>query len=191
MDDDDKKPEDAAAEPARDAAQEEGAKLREVSEDELKRILAAHKTWLETDGEKGKQADLADANLQGAALTGANLQGAFLTSANLQGAYLRWADLREAHLYRANLQGAFLTGAKLQGADLQGAALTGANLQGADLSDAKLQGVDLRGADLRRAQNLTREQLDGACGDDKTKLPDDLADYQMKPCPEPEQSPSN
>ncbi len=40
--DDDKESEDAAAEPTPDAAQEEGAKLREVSEDELKRILAAH-----------------------------------------------------------------------------------------------------------------------------------------------------
>ncbi len=26
---------------------------------------------------------------------------------------------------------------------------------------------------------------------DETKLPDDLADYQIKPCPKPEQSPSN
>ncbi len=34
MDDDDKKSEDAAAEPAPDAAQDEGAKLREVSEEE-------------------------------------------------------------------------------------------------------------------------------------------------------------
>jgi hypothetical protein len=46
-------------------------------------------------------------------------------------------------------------------------------------------------ADLTEAKGLTREQLDEACGDDKTKLPDDLADYQMKPCPKPEQSPSN
>ncbi len=46
-------------------------------------------------------------------------------------------------------------------------------------------------ADLRRAQNLTREQLDAACGDDKTKLPDDLADYQIKPCLKPAQFPSN
>ena len=54
MDDADKKSEDEAAEPARDAAQEEGAKLREVSEEDLKRILAAHETWLETGGEKGR-----------------------------------------------------------------------------------------------------------------------------------------
>ena len=29
----------------------------------------------------------------------------------------------------------------------------------------------------------TREQLDEACGNDKTKLPDDLAEYKMKACP--------
>ncbi len=84
MDDDDKKPEDEAAEPARDAAQEEGAKLREVSEEELKQILTAHETWLETGGEKGKQADLSRTDLQGADLVVANLQGANLGGANLQ-----------------------------------------------------------------------------------------------------------
>ncbi len=171
MDDDDKKSEDEAAEPAPGAAQDEGAQLREVSEDELKQILAAHQTWLETGGEKGKQADLSRTDLQGAALVGANL-----VSANLQGADLRGAKLQKAILFRANLQGADLPRA---------------DLQGADLPRADLQGADLRGADLTKAKNLTREQLDKACGDDKTKLPDDLADYQMKPCPKPEQSPSN
>jgi uncharacterized protein YjbI with pentapeptide repeats len=126
MDDDDKKSEDAAAEPTRDAAQEEGAKLRKVSEEDLKQILAAHETWLEAGGKEGKQADLSHTNLHGA--------------------------------------------------DLQGADLIYANLQGASLT---------------KARNLTREQLKKACGDDKTKLPDDLADYKMKACPEPEQSPSN
>ncbi len=48
MDDDDKKPE-----------------LREVSEEELKQILADHQRWVETDGEEGK-ANLRDADLRGA-----------------------------------------------------------------------------------------------------------------------------
>ncbi len=176
MDDDDKKPEDEPAEPARDAAQDEGAKLRVVSEEELKQILAGHETWLETDGKEGKQAglsrtDLFCANLQGADLAGANLQGADLLQANLQGALL---------------QGAKLQGADLRFANLQGADLTGANLQGAVLWFAKLQGADLTDANLTKAIGLTQEQLDEACGDDKTKLPDDLADYKMKPCPTPE-----
>ena len=83
MDDDDKKPEDEPAEPAPDAAQEEGAKLREVSEDELEQILAAHETWLETVGKEGEQANLTRAKLQEAVLGGANFQGAKLISANL------------------------------------------------------------------------------------------------------------
>ncbi len=176
MDDDDKKPEDEAAEPAPDAAQEEGAKLREVTEEDLRQILAAHETWLETGGEKGKQADLSRTDLQEANLRLADLQEADLRGANLQEANLRLADLQEADLRDAKLQKALLGFA---------------NLQGANLRDADLQGANLRGADLTKAKNLTREQLDGACGDDKTKLPDDLADYQMMPCPEPEQPPSN
>ncbi len=186
MDDDDKNSEDEAAEPARDAAQEEGAKLREVSEEELRQILAAHETWLETGGEEGEPADLSRANLQGADLGFANLQSANLRSAKLQGAFLFGASLQEADLAGANLQGA-----KLISANLQGANLNDADLQGTDLFRANLQGAYLLGADLTKAKNLTREQLDKACGDDKTKLPDDLADYQMKACPKPEQSPSN
>ena len=101
------------------------------------------------------------------------------------------ANLREANLKGANLQGANLTDAKLQGANLGDANLQGANLLLADLHGANLIRANLEGADLTKAKNLTREQLDAACGDDKTKLPDDLAEYQMKPCPAPEKSPSN
>ncbi len=46
-------------------------------------------------------------------------------------------------------------------------------------------------ANLTEAKGLTQEQHDGACSDDKTTLPDYLADYQMQPCTEPEQSPAN
>ena len=129
----------------------------------------------------------------------------------VKGAPLRRVDLRHADAYRAflvkadlsgaKLQGANLSFAKLQGADLsfarlQGANLDSANLQGANLSPAILQGANLdsanlQGANLGSAQDLTREQLDEACGDDETTLPDYLGDYQMKPCPTPEQSPAN
>jgi len=63
MDDDDKKSEDEAAEPAPDAAQDEGAKLREVSEEKLRRILDAHKTSCETGGKEGEKADQFAANV--------------------------------------------------------------------------------------------------------------------------------
>ncbi len=114
MDDDDKRSQDEAAEPARDAAQEEGAELRKVSEEELKEILAEHQTWLETDGKEGTQADLYRTNLHGAALVGADLR-----DANLHGAYLARAKLQGADLRRAHLLGADVRDAHLQGADLR------------------------------------------------------------------------
>ena len=77
-------------------------------------------------------------------------------------------------------------GATLVGANLQGAIFVRANLTGANLRSA-----NLASANLTKAMGLTPEQLDKACGNDKTKLPDYLADYRMKPCPTPAQSPSN
>ncbi len=75
-------------------AQEEDAKLRKVSEEDLKQILAAHKSWLETGGENGKQADLTQTDLR---------------DAYLQGANLRYANLQKAKLINVNLQGASLS----------------------------------------------------------------------------------
>ena len=69
------------------------AELRKISPDELKKILEDHRTWVESEGKEGEQA-----NLVGASLSGANLQGANMYRANLQ----------EANLFNANLQGANL-----------------------------------------------------------------------------------
>ena len=107
---------------------------RTMTKEELDKVLAAHKEWV--DGKGGQRADL-----QGAYLRNAHLQGA-----DLQGAYLQGAYLRGAYLQGAYLQGADLRDAGLRGADLQGADLRGAGLRGADLRDAYLQGADLRNA---------------------------------------------
>ena len=129
-------------------SQEPGApkepQYKDVSETELKRVLAEHDKWVETAGEEGAQA-----NLKGAHLQGANLQGAMLQEAQFQKASLAFA--------------------KLHGANLEGADLRLADLRGANLLGAKLQGADLRGA-----KNLTQEQLDEACGDEKTELSEGL-----------------
>ena len=79
----------------------------------LPAILAAHATWLRTNGEEGKRANLAGANLADANLMRANLTGAYLA-----GAYLADAYLSDANLMGANLTGAYLTGAYLAGAYL-------------------------------------------------------------------------
>ncbi len=91
-----------SAKPDRSAAQDQ-PQYREVSQEELKQILAAHKKWLETKGKQGKRAYLGDANLEKANLWRANLQEADLMEANLQEANLLRADLRKANLRKANL----------------------------------------------------------------------------------------
>ena len=111
-----------------------------------------------------KNADLREANLEGANLRGADLRRAdlkgadlreaSLEEANLRGADLGWANLREANLRGANLRGANLEGTNLRGADLreanlEGGNLRGAELKGADLREANLEGANLREADLR------------------------------------------
>lgn len=68
-------------------------KLREVTPDELAKILERHKKWIDTEGEEGERADLRGANLRGATLQGANLQEANLQGANLQEANLDFSSL--------------------------------------------------------------------------------------------------
>ncbi|MDD9945310.1 MAG: pentapeptide repeat-containing protein [Myxococcales bacterium] len=152
--------------------------------------------------------DLRVANLRGANFCGAKLRGANLiyadlheaklyranlSHADLRNAYLRGASLLTASLFMANLRGADLCGADLRAdfgfadlgfadlrvANLRGANLRGANLRGANLQDTNLHRAQLERADLRRAKSLTQAQLDTACGDADTKLPEGLT---VKPC---------
>lgn len=71
---------------------------------------------------------------------------------------------------KSDLSGADLSDADLYGADLRSANLSGADLGDADLCDADLCGANQRSANIRDAILLTQGQLDGACGDEYTKL---------------------
>ena len=99
---------------------------RNITKEELNKILMQHENWLISYGEFGKYANL----------SGANLSGADLSYVNLSGADLSGADLCGANLYHANL-----SGAKLHSADLSGADLCGANLRCARLHSANLENV--------------------------------------------------
>ncbi len=129
---------------------------RLLKPDELKKILNDHRRWLESEGKKGKRANLAYAKLKEA-----DLYAACLSGINLQGADLQGADLSEADLYGANLQDANLDDAILGWASLDGAKLQRASFQGADLRWANLEGTKMEGANLRFA-NLEGANLKGA-----------------------------
>jgi hypothetical protein len=114
--------------------------------------------------------------LRKANLSGANLSGAFLSLADLRGAYLSFANLSKANLSGADLSDAGLSGADLSGADLSDANLSGANFRGGQIRDIKTNRFR---AELSDVMNLTQMQLDKACGDADTKLPEGLT---VKPC---------
>jgi len=96
--------------------------------EKLKEVLALHQVWVDSDGTKGKRANLRFADLSRANLSSTNLRGADLCEANLSGADLRRADLRRADLWEADLYGAYLTDAYLTDANLTKADLTGAKV---------------------------------------------------------------
>ncbi len=80
------------------------ARLRKLSDTKLRQILAAHRKWLETGGEEGKQADLQRVDLRGKHLWEVDLRAAFLWKANLSGSSWKKANFQLADLRRANLE---------------------------------------------------------------------------------------
>ncbi len=95
----------------------------EPSVEKLSEIIDAHEKWLETDGEKGKSANLCEADL-----SGFDLQNKDLTKVNFNGATLIRADLTNAYLNEATFIRANLTKANLTGTNLSLANFTKANL---------------------------------------------------------------
>ena len=77
--------------------------LRNISKEELDKIIYNHKKWLQSDGAEGERANLSSADLSSADLSYANLSSADLSYADLSYADLRSADLRSANLSSANL----------------------------------------------------------------------------------------
>jgi uncharacterized protein YjbI with pentapeptide repeats len=150
-------------------------------------LSGANLSGADLDSARLDSAYLSGANLSGANLLGANLSGANLTSAKLIRVDLTGADLSGANLGLADLNGAYLSSANLSGANLSGANLRGADLTGADLRSANLRGANLSVAYLIRAhltgaKNLIQTQLNEACGNNETELPEGLG-LTLKPCP--------
>ena len=132
-----------------------------------------------------KNAALDHANLTRATLSGAMLMQANLSNAQLADSVLANADLREANLQDARLRRSQLQGAELLNADLRRSVLIDAVLSGARFANTKLEGAlftgaRLDGADLATARGLSQAQLDAACGDRATKLPQGLT---IRACP--------
>lgn len=127
-----------------------------------------------------RSAELSCANLRDSSLYNTELQKAYLVGANLTSIIGRNADFSEANLANVLLEDADLMNANFSNAYLTKANLREASLVLANLSGADLTGADLSGADLSTAKGLAQGQLDGACGDVNTLVPEGL---EIKNCP--------
>ena len=113
--------------------------------------------------------DLADINVSGARLRQSDMSLSTFDDWKLQGTNLSVSNLFGARFNHADFTNANLGSAALVGTYLGSSIMTGVNLDGANVS----------GADLSLVKGLTQSQLDSACGDETTLLPDGLT---VPPC---------
>ncbi len=102
-------------------------------------------------------------------LRGADLTNTCVKSGDVQGAQFDGAKLVLMCMSYANFKGA-----SFRGADMAGANLAHANVDDADFTGAILDITSIKGTDLRRAHGLTQGQIDTACGDADTRVPDGM-----------------
>jgi uncharacterized protein YjbI with pentapeptide repeats len=124
-----------------------------------------HSDYIVLNGVSMADAQLAKIDLHSIVLMESDFRRANLAFATLERSVLRKSDFRGSDLRCANLDRADLCRADLSGADLRGASLT----------SAFLKRTNLTGADLSTARGLTSEQINDAYGDDRTRLPEDVA----------------
>ncbi len=75
---------------------EEERPIRQISSEELQKILEQHLLWLESEMKEGARADLSYANLARANLSGADLSFADLRGTDLRGALLTCVQLQSS-----------------------------------------------------------------------------------------------
>ncbi|WP_018147010.1 pentapeptide repeat-containing protein [Henriciella marina] len=103
-----------------------------------------------------------------------NVSGARLRQSDMQlGTFDDW-NLSGANLSVANLFGVRFNASNFSNANFENATLVGGYFGSSNFSGANLSGANLSGADLHLARGLTQGQLDRACGDRATRLPDGL-----------------
>lgn len=112
----------------------------------------------------------------GADFTASRFVNAKIAALRAEGVVLRQADFSYAELPAASFAGTTLQRARFHNTAVPNGNFAAAVLEGADFSGARLPG-----ADFESAIGLTQRQLDGACGDARTRLPRGL---RIAPCAE-------
>lgn len=130
-------------------------------------------------GANFNDADMTGAMAQGAVFDRVNINVTLMSSAQFSGASFRDANISGSYGDKSIFFGADFSGANVANSDFTRATLDRALFLNAVLLDshferASLIDTDFSGADLSTATGLTQKQLDEACGDGMTRLPDGL-----------------
>lgn len=136
------------------------------SRGDLEAILDENKQWFASEGEHGRPADLAGADLSRLDIDKLDFSGALLLDAAFDGSNLKHSIFTGADLHKASFQDALLQMSVLRntfafGADFSRAKLWGADFSGADLSHAIFTDSELDEAVLTEA-SMWQARLDGA-----------------------------
>ena len=127
-------------------------------------------------------ADMNRSNFAQAQAAGGNFLKAELNRSDFSGANLERATMTKAELARVIFQHARLTGVDFSYSNLSRAQLQGAVLQDVTMTGSYLYLTQLGGVDLSAVKGLTQAQIDIACGDAQTRLPDGLTAPKTWPC---------
>lgn len=136
----------------------------------------------EMNGATLSKAEAARAVFDGTNLNGANFTKAELNRASFKAANLADSDLSKSELGRADFTDANLSNSNISFANLARANFSGANVTRVELTSSYLYLTRIEGIDLSTTTGLEQGQIELACGDDSTKLPDDLQRPSNWPC---------
>jgi uncharacterized protein YjbI with pentapeptide repeats len=92
--------------------------------------------------------------------------------------------MTKADVGRGSFQSANLEGVPFVLANISRTTFAGANLRGADFQNAFTYNANFENTDLSGVKNMVQEQLDIACGDDTTVLPQGLKRPERWDCEE-------
>ncbi|NNC36902.1 MAG: pentapeptide repeat-containing protein [Hyphomonadaceae bacterium] len=155
----------------------------------------AYMMRIEGDGVILHKSNLRDATLSEATLTNSDISYADLRRSDLrngnfhgssfQGSILKASDAMEANFQGVNFRGAYLTHGNFTNANFSDANLSKAVFGNAILTECNFKNANLSGADMINVTGLKQSQLDQACGDESTVLPEG---YSITNCPSANQA---
>jgi len=146
-----------------------GASLNEME------AQSANMSHANFNAAKGREAEFSNSNFGHSQMLGVTLREASFDACNFGHADLSGAKLRNSQFENSNLSNTTLDHADLREVRFVHVNFHNANFGNAQLKDVRFEEAYLAGADLSKVQNLTADQLEGACMDEKTHLPRKLS----------------